>query len=137
MSTNAHIGLEHDSGKVEYIYNHWDGYIHGSSALGEILLAHYDSFTKVRGLIANGDVSSVGNSLDECTFYHHDRGEDWDGVCPTLVDSVEEYFDEHANSYTYLFTTNREWVVAVGGQRISLKEAVEEGEKAFDDRFNC
>ena len=59
MSTNATIAMAHPAaGTIEYIYLHWDGYIHGGA--GETLAMHYTSREKVKKLMALGDLSILG-----------------------------------------------------------------------------
>lgn len=59
MSTNATIAMANPAaGTIEYIYLHWDGYIHNGA--GEILAMHYTTREKVKELMALGDLSILG-----------------------------------------------------------------------------
>ncbi len=86
MSTRAGIGIR-ENGYIRLIYCHFDGY---PEHLGVILNAHYTYVTKVRKLIALGDISVLGERVEPIdptnhTFnrpepgttvaYHRDRGE--------------------------------------------------------------
>lgn len=59
MSTNAIIAMAHPSNDtIEYIYLHWDGYIHNGA--GETLAMYYTTREKVKELMALGDLSILG-----------------------------------------------------------------------------
>jgi hypothetical protein len=59
MSTNATIAMAHPgTDTIEYIYLHWDGYIHNGA--GETLAMHYTTPEKVKKLMALGDLSILG-----------------------------------------------------------------------------
>lgn len=60
MSTRGHVGIK-ENGKYTYIYNHHDSYIHG---LGITLYQHYKDVDKVRELIAFGNTSSIGSTVE-------------------------------------------------------------------------
>ena len=62
MSTRSLIGLMSPSGKVRYIYCHFDGYIEG---VGKTLLQHWSNPNKVEALIALGDISVLGEEIGE------------------------------------------------------------------------
>ena len=61
MSTRGHVGIK-ENGKYRYIYNHHDSYIDG---LGITLYQHYKDADKVRELIALGNTSSIGSTVEE------------------------------------------------------------------------
>lgn len=106
MSTNSLIGIEKQDGNVEYIYCHWDGYLSGNGAW---LLQNYQDRTKVQALINLGDISSLGNTVEECVAYHRDRGEAWEDVKPDTV-SREEYLKRPIDvPYLYLYDTQGRW----------------------------
>lgn len=56
MSTHAHIAVADETGKVNAIYVHFDGY---PSALGQVLYERYKSEALLRGLVAGGDAEHV------------------------------------------------------------------------------
>ena len=96
MGTRSTIALEFADGTVEQVYCHWDGYLEHN---GKILAEHYSDPFKLRDLIDQGDISSLGKivgnthpfSPHECetqkaqyeaamaagatTFYGRDRNE--------------------------------------------------------------
>ena len=96
MGTRSTIALEYADGTVEQVYCHWDGYL---SHNGAILQEHYSDPFKLRDLIDQGDISSLGKEIGEkhafsqfelraeevqaykeltenwTTFYARDRGE--------------------------------------------------------------
>jgi hypothetical protein len=57
MATRSTIALEFADGTVQQVYCHWDGYLAHN---GEILAKHYSDPFKLRDLIDQGDVSSLG-----------------------------------------------------------------------------
>ena len=61
MSTRGHVAIK-ENGKYRYIYNHHDSYIDG---LGITLYQHYKDADKVRELIALGNTSSIGATVEE------------------------------------------------------------------------
>ena len=61
MSTRGHVAIK-ENGKYRYIYNHHDSYIDG---LGITLYQHYKDVDKVRELIALGNTSSIGATVEE------------------------------------------------------------------------
>ena len=86
MGTRSRIGVMHGD-NCKSVYCHWDGYLDHN---GRILLEHYDS-SKANHLVALGDISSLGNSIeplegtehsfadpakDITVFYGRDRGEE-------------------------------------------------------------
>lgn len=68
------------------IYCHWDGYFEGN---GSILEAHYNRREQVQALIDSGDLSSLGCSVEECTYYK-DRGDPWNHIKPATARKLEE-----------------------------------------------
>ena len=60
MGTRSTIALEFADGTVQQVYCHWDGYL---SHNGAILQEHYSDPFKLRDLIDQGGISSLGNSI--------------------------------------------------------------------------
>ena len=60
MGTRSTIALEFADGTVGVVYCHWDGYL---SHNGKILLNNYMDPFKVRELIDNGSISSLGSEI--------------------------------------------------------------------------
>jgi hypothetical protein len=96
MSTRALVGIANDNGTVDYIYNHFDGYI--KDGLGQYLKEHVLTEQAVRELIARGDASSIAENI----FYN-------DGS-----DSSTDYFyifsGKKGIDYLYLFKDGK-WTV--------------------------
>jgi hypothetical protein len=60
MGTRSTIALEFADGTVEQVYCHWDGYLEHN---GKILQEHYSDPFKLRDLIDQGGISSLGKSI--------------------------------------------------------------------------
>jgi len=61
-----------DSKGVQAIYCHNDGYLSNN---GKILDQHYTHEVHVNQLLAEGDISSLRDTITDTTFYARDRGE--------------------------------------------------------------
>ena len=72
MATRSVIAKLDDRG-IQAIYCHNDGYLSNN---GKILDQHYQNEVKVDNLIAQGDCSSLKDTIEDTIFYHRDRGED-------------------------------------------------------------
>ena len=121
MSTKAYIGIELESGIVEYIYCHWDGM---QSGVGLILDNHYTDRAKVQELIDLGDISCLGPEVkpkeDWHSFYKRepgvtvayirDRGESVNGNAKKVARSRLSFLDKGDIPYRYLFTLENEWI---------------------------
>ena len=114
MGTRSTIALEYADGTVEQVYCHWDGYL---SHNGAILQEHYSDPFKLRDLIDQGGISSLGKEIGEkhafsqfelraeevqaykeltenwTTFYGRDRGET--GVGSKKFKDYEDYAANH------------------------------------------
>ena len=60
MGTRSTIALEFADGTVEQVYCHWDGYLEHN---GKILFEHYSDPFKLRDLIDQGGISSLGKVI--------------------------------------------------------------------------
>lgn len=109
MSTRASVSVV-DNGVIWSIYNHFDGY---TEHLGEILKNHYNTFEKAQELILHGDASFIDKTLDECTFYHRDRGEEWDDVKPQAHMNIQDAMENYEQDYDYIFIDG-EWKLVDG-----------------------
>lgn len=135
MGTRSTIALEFADGTVGQVYCHWDGYL---SHNGKILLNHYMDPFKVRELIDNGDVSSLGTEIGVkhpfdapgffndkdyleyktkyghmCKFYMRDRGEE--GVEARYFKDFADYEQNHDyQEYEYILRTDGVWYVNRG-----------------------
>ena len=72
MATRSVIAKLDDRG-IQAIYCHNAGYLSNN---GKILDQHYQNEVKVDNLIAQGDASSLKDTIEDTIFYHRDRGED-------------------------------------------------------------
>jgi len=135
MSTRSNIGILEKDKTVRMIYCHFDGYL---SWVGKILLEHYTDESKVRELIALGDISSLCENVapppgmkhtydtpikNVAVAYYRDRGEPFEA-------SSREYFTIedarlYMQEYLYLFDVARnKWFFTDG--KIGLVELTEE-----------
>lgn len=126
MSTRSFIGIEETDGSIKAVYCHWDGYPEHN---GVILYSSYSTETRVRELIALGDLSVLGHEINPPAGEHHsfdtpykdvtvaycrDRGEKF--VEPLsclnrkeLVRALQDSWGE----FVYLFCcSNSSWEVA-------------------------
>jgi hypothetical protein len=146
MGTRSTIALEFADGTVGQVYCHWDGYL---SHNGRILLDHYTDPFKVRELIDNGDISSLGSEIgvkhdfdppawntpahheyaekygNMTKFYMRDRGEE--GCGATYFKDFSDYEKNHGyQEYEYILRqVNGEavWYVNQGHGYEPLMEA--------------
>ena len=123
MATRSRIAIENQDGTVTSIYCHWDGYTEHN---GKILFENYH-LTKTEQLIALGDISSLGETIEDTVAYARDRGEDFN---QTTFDNVPTLFEAGFNSgveYVYCLTKDGRWLMSDGGPVIDLVVAIEEG----------
>jgi hypothetical protein len=131
MGTRSTIALEFADGTVEQVYCHWDGYLEHN---GKILQEHYSDPFKLRDLIDQGDISSLGKivgtkhpfsphegetqkALYEAaveagatTFYARDRGET--GVSAKQFVDFQDYLAHHQyEEYEYILRRDGNWYV--------------------------
>jgi hypothetical protein len=102
MSTRSLIGIENNDRTVTYVYCHFDGYPRG---VGRDIAGM--GRKEARGLIAKGDMSSVGSS-------YHDRGEPWCEVCPKVAPDVCHFLSECMRrfgcDYAYVLRRSGAWM---------------------------
>ena len=72
MATRSVIAKLDNRG-IQAIYCHNDGYLSNN---GKILNQHYQNEVKVDNLIAQGDCSSLKDTIEDTIFYMRDRGEE-------------------------------------------------------------
>lgn len=109
MSTRSQIGIfDSRNGKLDYVFCHWDGNV---KWVGQRLLGFYDTEQKVRELLANGDIESLGNSVEVTGFYG-----DPSSLQKTEADSLEHAalsMLEFPIEFVYIFDVeSRSWVYA-------------------------
>lgn len=118
MATRSRIGYIDENNNIISVYCHFDGY---PSHNGCILVNHYKHHKKVSDLVWKGDISALGcevgypHSFDDSrvarenewtTFYHRDRGDDWEDNKPTEIKRGEyfkEYGEDSLIDYHYIF----------------------------------
>ena len=105
MSTRSAIAIqETKNGLVRHIYCHFDGYPEHN---GKILNEHYRDPSKVKELLALGDMSALGETIDSSIFYNRDRKERLHILEPI---SLKELAEEDAYDYRYLLKEHEgEW----------------------------
>lgn len=106
MSTRSRIGMLNLDGTISSIYCHHDGYLEG---VGETLVKYWNDLNDIIELIANGDISSLGENLDDTKFYN-------DGSKSIISLSERLYMQEDSDDieYYYLYKDNR-WYFAQPG----------------------
>lgn len=126
MATRSRIGILNDDGTVTSIYCHWDGY---PSYNGVILVENYTDETKIRELMALGDISSLAPEIgvkhdfdynykiedrespeyialsNMCNAYGRDRGET--GIEAQTHVNVKAFYNA-GEEYNYLWV-NGQW----------------------------
>ena len=87
---------------IKAIYCHNDGYLSNN---GKILDQHYRDEDNINQLLAEGDISSLKDTISDTIFYARDRGED-NKEAVTLKDETEllEYaFQQCDAEVVYMF----------------------------------
>lgn len=99
MSTRSYIAKLNSDGTSKLVYCHHDGYI---DYVGKTLHFFYSHPDLVDKLISEGDMSSLGQTIEECDFYK-------DNDSPIIFKTkseLMEYINESLNSdieYVYIF----------------------------------
>ena len=107
MATRSRIAIENQDGTVTSIYCHFDGYLAGA---GKKLFEHYDR-EKLEELIALGDISQLGTSIEDTVAYHRDRNEDLHFKTFPNVPDLFDYGFESGMEYVYCLTKNGIWLI--------------------------
>ena len=159
MGTRSTIALEFADGTVQQVYCHWDGYLAHN---GQILAKHYMDPFKLRDLIDQGDLSSLGPNIGQahpfsphaskedealyeaakeagaCTFYARDRGESGTGA--KKFKDFEDYKANHQyEEYEYILRNidgKATWFVSdYDGEYVELMQAImdEQDRKAQEE----
>ena len=87
---------------IKAIYCHNDGYLSNN---GKILDQHYRDEDNINQLLAEGDCSSLKDTISDTIFYARDRGED-NKEAVTLKDEselLEHAFGSCDAEYVYMF----------------------------------
>ena len=91
-----------DSKGVQAIYCHNDGYLSNN---GKLLDQHYQGIDNVNQLLAEGDISSLKDTISDTIFYARDRGEE-NKEAVTLKDEselLEHAFQQCDAEVVYMF----------------------------------
>ena len=122
MSTRSRIAIENESGIVNSIYCHFDGYVDG---VGKTLFNHYDK-EKLQKLIELGDISSLGESTIDTVAYCRDRGEDLHSTSYLDVEGLFELGFESGEEYVYCLNREGIWIFKedTDSEISNLKEAL-------------
>ena len=103
MATRSVIAKLDDRG-IQAIYCHNDGYLSNN---GKILDQHYQNEVKVDNLIAQGDCSSLKDTIEDTIFYHRDKGDCYEGVKATNLNDetklLEHAFESCDAEVVYMF----------------------------------
>ena len=129
MATRSVIAKLDDNG-LEAIYCHNDGYLSNN---GKILDQHYADEDKVNELLAEGDISSLRDTIADTTFYARDRGEENKeaGTLKNETELLKLAFDECDAEVVYMFAygswyvyDNSDKIGNTSYQFIELEEAL-------------
>ena len=103
MATRSVIAKLDDKG-VQAIYCHNNGYLSNN---GKILDQHYANEVKVDNLIAQGDCSSLKDTIEDTIFYHRDKGDCYEGVKAVNLNNetklLEHAFETCDAELVYMF----------------------------------
>lgn len=114
MATRSTIALEMADGKVLQIYCHWDGYLEHN---GKILLMSYSNPAKLEELVSRGDLSSLDNTIDQCSFYEQTKNEKFPAsqkleFPARRFSSFDDYWNNSmSEEFDYILRKNGEWYV--------------------------
>ena len=118
MATRSIIAKLDDKG-VQAIYCHNDGYLSNN---GKILDQHYTHEVHVNQLLAEGDASSLKDTIEDTIFYMRDRGES-NKEATTLKDEsalLEFAFESCDAEVVYMFAYGS-WYVYDNSDKIGNK----------------
>lgn len=102
MATSARIGKLLDNGMILSTRIHWDG----DRALA-ILQRQYNSECMVDALLAEGDMSTLGDTVETSEFYARDRGETlYANKALKFADLDSMCCSDYSERYMYVFTPN-------------------------------
>ena len=103
MATRSVIAKLDETG-VQAIYCHNDGYLSNN---GKKLDQHYADEVKVDNLIAQGDASSLKDTIEDTTFYHRDKKEPYSRVKAVNLNNekalLKHAFERCDAEFVYMF----------------------------------
>jgi len=118
MGTRSHIGVLQPDGKIKAVYCHFDSYQNL-----EILIKNYNSFELAMKLLEEGDMSQLGNTLEECEFYSRDRGEPKKDTEARSFSCISDFLLTCHEDYTFLWDGNewrwRQWSKPLSGKKVN------------------
>jgi len=130
MATRSTIAIERADGTVAQVYCHWDGYLDHN---GKLLLNHWSNFEKLEQLIALGDLSALGENIDDCVFYGRDRGET--GVLASTFANFEDYYTNATQEeFDYILRCDGFWDV---NQPYKSKKFTMLSDELYEQREIC
>ena len=107
MATRSMIGIEQADGTIKGIYCHYDGY---PSGVGKTLMEKWNTREAAEALIELGDISQLGDGLQDTVAYHRDRGEDWEGCNPEIYSGIRQF---NCQEYAYVWKRDDKWMLYV------------------------
>ena len=120
MATRSIIAKLDDKG-IQAIYCHNDGYLSNN---GKKLDQHYANEVKVDNLIAQGDCSSLRDTIEDTTFYHRDKNEPYSRVKAVNLNDdiqlIEHAFQKCDAELVYMFAFGY-WYVYDNSDKIGNK----------------
>ena len=126
MGTRSFIGKMNSDNSITSVYCHFDGYPQHN---GKILTTNYITQQQVDCLLTCGDMSVLGPTLDQCSFYK-DMGEryikakDYETLEQFIKDGQEVWVE-----YFYVFNHDFWSCYNSDGKRIDLHETMEDDEE--------
>lgn len=121
MSTRSTIAvLNENDNTVVGIYCHWDGYIQHN---GKILAENYNDEESARKLVSLGDLSDLGETIEECFAYGRDGGEHY--VYAETYYDWTDFLSQNDQEYNYLFVPNEGWRVQFDDKEMKLSDVLE------------
>jgi len=121
MSTRSTISIKNDDGSIDSVYCHFDGH---PDSNGNKLLDNYDTEDKARELINLGDISSLGETIEETEDYYRMRG-DPINISHYKPNEIQEYLND-SQDYNYLFDDGMWWVGRYREKKLPLDQIIME-----------
>lgn len=101
MATRSIIAIQ-DGDKHDAVYCHWDGY---PSGVGATLEESYKDRNKIKELISRGDMSSLGPTIETCTFYTEKKEK-----VSFCLQGLKAFAKNCWAEYLYVFTSEDKWM---------------------------
>lgn len=107
MATRATISVVIGD-SIHQIYNHLDGY---PEWLGAKLVEFYNTQETAEKLIGFGDMSSIGETTDDCIFYCRDRGDLPANTYARVFNKATFLQSRDGEDFDYLFKNGEWWLI--------------------------